>query len=451
MSDSAGSAADRLDLIVDLIARAKAGGADEADAMVYEATSMGVTWRLGKREDVERSESRDLGLRVFVGRRQAFVSSNDFARDTLDEIVARAVAMARNAPEERYAGLADPALLARTIADLDLADAARPTADQLFDRAAAAEAAALEVQGVSNSEESGASWGHVQVAFATSGGFAGSYAGTSHGVYASVLAGQGTAMERDHDQHATRHLADLEDAATIGRRAGERAVARLGPRKCKSRTAPVVFDPRVSRGLLGHLAGAVSGTAVARKTSFLRDRLGEPVFRPGIRIVDDPLRPRGMSSRPFDGEGVATAALDLVSDGVLTTWLLDSSTGRQLGLASNGRASRGTAGPPAPSTTNLYLAPGTATPDELMADIAEGLYVTELIGMGVNGVTGDYSRGAAGFWIERGRRAHPVSEITIAGNLKDMFRNLTPADDLEFRHGTNAPTVRIDGMTVAGN
>jgi len=451
MTDSAVSRQPaHLDLIVDLIGRARRAGADAADALVFRSVSLGVTWRLGRREDVQRSESRDLGLRVFVGRRQAFVSSNDFARAALDELVARGVAMAKASPEEPFAGLADPALLARAWPELDLDDDAELDAGRLFEQAAAAEAAAMAVPGVSKPEEAGASWGRAEVALATSHGFAGAYGASSFGLYASVLAGTGTGMERDYAQTSARHLADLEGAEAIGRRAGERAVARLGPRKVKTRQVPVVYDPRVARSLLGHLAGAVSGGAIARKTSFLKDRMGERVLPAGVDVIDDPHRRRGLASKPFDAEGTANPALALVEDGVLKAWLLDSATGRQLGLASNGRASRGTAGPPGPSVSNLHMSAGRRSPEALMADIDEGLYITELIGFGVNGVTGDYSRGAAGFWIEKGRKAYPVSEITVAGNLKDMFLNLTPADDLTFRYGTNAPTVRIDGMTVAG-
>jgi PmbA protein len=283
-----------------------------------------------------------------------------------------------------------------------------------------------------------------------SNGFRGAQGGTTVSVGASVLAGRGEAMERDYDGASSRFLADLEDAAAIGRRAGERAVRRLGARKVATAKVPIVYDPRVARGLLGHLAGAIAGPAIARGTSFLKDRLGQSVFAPGIRITDDPHRRRGLRSRPFDGEGVRNRAMDLVADGVLTTWLLDCRSARQLGLRSTGHASRGTSGVPSPGTTNLYLHPGSLQPAELMADIDRGFYVTELIGMGVNLVTGDYSRGAAGFWIEKGAFAHPVSEVTIAGRLQDMFRALVPANDLVFRYGIDAPTVRIDGMTVAG-
>jgi PmbA protein len=441
---------DRLNLLADLVRRAQRAGADAADAVLFEAAALQVTHRLGKPEDLERSESRDLGLRAFVGRRSAVVSSNDFDSAGFDALVGRAVAMARTAPEDPYAGLADPDLVAKSWPELELDDGEEPSAEALYAQAAECEAAALAVPGVTNSEEAGASWSRARIALAASNGFAGSYAASSHGFSVSVLAGEGAGMERDYDHSAARWRAELEAPEKIGRSAGERAVARLKPRKVKTQKVPVVFDPRVSRSLLGHFAGAISGAAVARGTSFLKDRLGRKVFADGIEIVDDPHRKRGLASKPFDGEGVANRRMALVENGELQTWLLDTSSARQLGLRSAGHASRGTSGPPGPSTSNLYMAAGRLSPDALIADVKSGFYVTELIGMGVNGVTGDYSRGAAGFWIEDGKRAYPVSELTIAGNLKDMFLNLAPADDLAFRYGSNAPTIRVEGMTVAG-
>ena len=437
-------------LLSDLIAAAKRAGADAADALFVENVSASVSYRLGKLEDVERSESADLGLRVFLGNKVAFVSSTDFSRDSLDQLPERAIAMARLAPEDKYAGLAPNDRLAKDIPALDLEDANEPSADVLVERARSAEAAGMAVKGVTNSEGGGASFSRAAVALATSSGFYGRYAGTSHSTGVSMLAGEGTGMERDYDQASARHSGDLREAADIGRIAGERAVARLNPRKVKSQAVPVVFDPRESAGLVGHFAGAISGAGIARGVSFLKDNMGEQIFAPGISIIDDPHRTRGLRSKPFDGEGVANAKRALVEKGRLTTWLLDCASARQLGLETTGHAARGTGGPPHPSATNLYMEPGQLSPEALIADIEQGFYVTELLGMGVNGVTGDYSRGAAGFWIENGEIAFPVSEVTIAGNLKDMFARLTPASDLEFRHGTNAPTVRIEGMTLAG-
>ena len=438
-----------LDLLADLIARARAAGADAADAVLVSGTSLSVQRRLGKTEHVERSEGRDLGLRVFLGQRAAMVSSSTMDPASFKELAERAVAMARVVPEDPYAGLADTAAPPEPVA-LDLVDPAEPTTEQLVARAAAAEEAALAVPGITNSEGAEAGFSRTEAFLVTSAGFAGSAERTGHSVSASALAGTGTAMQRDYDYHSTVYLADLDDPAVIGRSAGERAVARLNPTRPATAKLPVVYDPRVAGGLLGHLAGAINGASVARGTSFLKDKMGQRLFAAGIAIHDDPRRVRGLRSRVFDGEGTPTAARALIDDGVLTTWLLDSRSARQLGLRSTGHAARGTGGPPSPAPSNLYLAAGSLTPAELMADIKLGLYVTELIGMGVNGVTGDYSRGAAGFMIRDGALAEPVAEITIAGNLLEMFAHLTPANDLRFRRGTDAPTVRVDGMTMAG-
>jgi PmbA protein len=438
-----------LDLLADLIARARAAGTDAADAVLISGTSLSVQRRLGATEHVERSEGRDLGLRVFLGQRAAMVSSSTMDPASFKELAEHAVAMARVVPEDPYAGLADTAAPPEAIA-LDMVDPTEPTAEQLVARAAAAEEAALAVPGITNSEGAEAGFGRSEAFLITSAGFAGRSARTSHSVSASALAGSGTAMQRDYDYHSTIHLADLDDPVAIGRSAGERAIARLNPTRPATARLPVVYDPRVAGGLVGHLAGSINGASVARGTSFLKDRMGQRVFAAGIVVHDDPRRVRGARSRVFDGEGTPTAARRLIDDGVLTSWLLDSRSARQLGLRSLGHAARGTGGPPSPSPSNLYLAAGTATPAELMADIKLGVYVTELIGMGVNGITGDYSRGAAGFMIRDGALAEPVAEITIAGNLLEMFAHLTPANDLRFRRGTDAPTVRVDGMTMAG-
>jgi PmbA protein len=429
---------------------AKKAGADAADALFVEGVSSSVSYRLGKLEDVERAESYDMGLRVFVGNRVAIVSSTDFSADALAALPERAVKMARLAPEDKFAGLAPKDRLARDIPALDLEDPAEPSAETLIERARAVEGAALAVKGVTNSEGGGASFSRSAVALATSTGFYGRYAGSSHSIGVAVLAGIGTGMERDYDHASVRHAGDLRSAEEIGRTAGEKAVRRLNPRSRNTQSVPVVFHSDEAAGLLGHFAGAISGAAIARGVSFLKDRMGQAIFAPGIRVIDDPHRIRGLRSKPFDGEGVANARRALIDDGKLTSWLLDCASARQLGLETTGHAARGTGGPPSPSITNLYLEAGKLSVKELIADIRQGFYVTELMGMGVNTVTGDYSRGAAGFWIENGEIAFPVSEVTIAGNLIDMYARLTPADDLAFRHGTNAPTARIDGMTLAG-
>ena len=440
---------DAISLMETLVARARAAGADAADAVLLAGTSLSVQRRLGQTEQLERAEGRDVGLRVFVGRRQAIVSSTAVDPAGFAALAERAVAMARVVPEDPHGGLAAEAGPVPAL-NLDLEDPAEPDAAALIEAANTAEQAAMAVPGVTNSEGGSAGYSRTEIVLVTSAGFAGRTVRTGHSISATALAGTGTGMQRDYDYTSAVHLADLEDPATIGRNAGERAVRRLNPTRPKTAKLPVVFDPRVAASLLGHLAGAINGAGVARGTSFLKDSLGQRIFPAGITIVDDPHRVRGLRSRLFDGEGVAGQRMELVADGILTTWLLDSRSARQLGLRSTGHAGRGTGGPPSPGPTNLYLAPGPLSPAELMADIKEGLYVTEMIGMGVNGVTGDYSRGASGFWIEDGVLAYPVSEITVAGNLRDMFLALTPADDLVFRNATNAPTLRIDGMTIAG-
>jgi len=433
-----------------LVSAARRTGADQADAIAVRSVSLSVDVRDGEVEESQRSEGDDLGLRVIVGRKQAVVSTNDLKGNGFDTLAERAVAMARAAPEDRFAGLADPGLLARDVPALDLLDPNMPEVGVLEARAREAEAAALAVSGVTKSGGASASAGIGGMVLVTSHGFHGATLASQHGVSMTAIAGEGTGMERDYDFSATLHASDLENAQAIGRRAGERAVKRLNPRKVTSRRVPVVFDSRVSGSLVGHLASAVNGSAIARKTSFLREKLGAKIFASGIDIVDDPLRRRGLRSRPFDAEGIAGQSLKLVEDGVLKTWLLDSATARELNLETNGRAQRGVSSTPSPGASNLHLVRGNKSPDELIADIDDGFYVTDMIGMGVNLVTGDYSRGASGFWIERGERTYAVSEVTIAGHLLEIFASITPANDLVFRFGTNAPTLRVEGMTVAG-
>jgi PmbA protein len=360
--------------------------------------------------------------------------------------------MARAAPEDPYAGLApEDMLLREPPADLDLADRNEPSPAELRALAEATEDAARSVPGVTNSEGAGANAGAAVLALATSHGFAGAYSGTSRGLSASVIAGEGTGMQRDYAWRSARHGQDIPAPQEIGALAGKRAVARLAPGRLKSGPMPVVFDPRIGGSLVSHLIGAMSGPSIARRASFLLDRLDQQLFDSSVTIVDDPLRPRGLRSRPFDGEGLPVARRNLVEGGKLTGWLLDSASARQLGLSPTGHASRGASGAPGVSASNLHLGAGAHSPAELMADIADGVYVTELIGHGVNGVTGDYSRGASGFRIIGGEIAGPVAEFTIAGNLIDMFKALTPADDLEWHRMTNVPTIRIDGMTIAGD
>jgi PmbA protein len=433
-----------------LVKAARAAGADAADAVAVRAVSVSVEVRDGAVEESESAEGDDLGLRVLVGKKQAVVSTNDMAGDGFAALAERAVAMARVAPEDKYAGLADASELAKSIPDLDLMDGKMPSVAELEATARAAEAAGMAVKGVSKSGGASASAGIGGMVLVTSHGFTGAYLGSSHGVSMTAIAGDGTGMERDYDYSSVRHLADLDSPDKIGRTAGERAIARVNPRKVTTRKVPVVFDPRIAGSLVGHLASAVNGASIARKSSFLKDSMGKKLFADGIRIIDDPLRKRGLRSHPFDGEGVAGKRLALIDDGGLTTWILDCGTARELGLKTTGHASRGVSSVPSPSASNLHLEPGRMTPAELIADIKDGFYITDLIGSGVNMVTGDYSRGASGFWIENGQMTYAVSEVTIAGHLTDIFRSLTPANDLTFRYGVNAPTVRLEGLTVAG-
>lgn len=443
-------ALDRLDHVLGL---AKQAGADAADAMYFGEASTGIGVRLGALEEIGRSEGEEIGVRLFLGEQSAHVSVSDLSPAALAEAVARAIAMAREATPDPYAALAAPALLAKgPFPDLQQFDAATEqlSADRLQEMARATEDAARAVSGITNSDGGSASAGSSVSALATSNGFRGASSGTSVSASAVVIAGEGDRRQRDYAWHSTRHLADLESLEAIGRRAGERTIARLDPKSAPTGRMPVVFDPRVSASLLSHLLSAIAGASIARKTSFLRERLGEQIFRPDIHLHDDPLLPRGLRSRAFDGEGLPTAARKFVDGGRLTGWLLDQASANQLGLQPTGHASRGASGPPGVSASNLWLQPGSQSPQELIAGISDGLYVNELIGMGVNILTGDYSRGASGYRIRNGQLAEPVSEATIAGNLLEIFQNLIPANDLSRRYGVDAPTIFIDGMTVAG-
>ncbi len=439
-------ALDRAQMLCDAATKA---GADAADALYYCNAATSVSMRLGALEDVERSEGQDISLRVFVGQRSASVSTADMDAGELAKLVERCVAMAREAPEDPYAGLAPEDRLFRgPVPDYDLDDGSEADPQALREAALAVEEAARAVAGVTNSEGGSASHSRTRFALATSHGFAGGYGSSGHSLSASVIAGEGAAMQRDYGWHSAHHLSDLESVEAIGTRAGTRAVARLNPGKAPVGKVPVLLDPRVSGGIVGHLLSAIAGPAVARGTSFLLGKEEQQLFDRAIVIRDDPHRPRGLRSRAFDGEGLPTAPRDIVTGGRITGWLLDTASAKQLGLQPTGHASRG-GGAAGVTASNLHLAAGTQSPEALMADIEEGVYLTELIGQGVNPVTGDYSRGASGFLIQGGRIAGPIAEFTVAGNLVDMFAALVPADDLEFRHAVNAPTLRIDGMTVA--
>ena len=433
-----------------LVERGIAAGATAADALYASERSSSVQVRLGQLEDVSRSESEQVGLRLFVGQRSASVASSDVSEESLKTLVERCFAMAKEAPEDPYAGLAPKGLLHRgEFPFLDNYDPFEPDPADLRARALEAENAALGVEGITNSGGAGSSASSSGIALATSDGFSGAYQTTSHGCSVTVIAGEGPAMQRDYAWHSSRHLSDLEDAEKIGQRAGLRAVARLNPKRPKPGRYPVLFDPRVSASLLGHFAGAISASAIARKTSFLEGKLGAAIFAPGIAIIDDPLRLRGLRSRPFDAEGVRVSQQQLVSDGVLSGWIAESASARQLGIEPTGHAARGVGGSPGASPSNLFLAAGPRSREELLGEYPEAVLVVELIGQGVNSVTGDYSRGAVGFMVRNGAIAEPVAEITVASNLIDMFASLEPGSDLEFRRGIDAPTILVPEMMVA--
>ncbi|MEM8877699.1 MAG: TldD/PmbA family protein [Pseudomonadota bacterium] len=433
-----------------LLEAAKKAGAEQADVIAARGLSQGIEIRNGALEEMDSSESDRMALRVFCGHRTAIVSTSETGDTDFSTLAERAVATAKAAPEDPYASLAAAGETGQTAVDLELVDPDFPTMDSLMDRAQAAEAAALDVAGISKSGGASAGFSLAGVVLATSNGFHGQYMRSNHSLWATAIAGEGTGMERDYDFVRALHLADLDAPETIGRNAAERAVKRQAPSKVETRTGTVVFEPRLASGLVSTVAQALNGASVARGTSFLKDRMGEQIFKAGIRITDDPLRVRGLGSRPFDGEGVAANPLTLVENGCISSWVLDLASAAELGLKTTGHAGRGIGGPPSPSSTNLTLLPGDETPEALIAGIDFGIYVTELIGRGGNTTTGDYSRGASGFLIEKGELKGPVAEITVAGNLDDMFAQLTPANDLRYRMTTNAPTVAVDGLTIAG-
>ncbi len=438
------------DIAKSLVDRGISAGASAADALYVGDRSSSVQVRLGELEDISRSEGEGIGLRLFVGQQSATVASSDLSEEALSTLVERCLAMAREAPEDPYAGLAPSGLLqSGELPFLDSVDRREPHPSELRERALEAESAALAVSGITNSSGAGASASAATLALATSHGFSGAYGSTGHGCSASVVAGEGATMQRDHDWHSARHLEDLEAAAAIGRQAGERAVARLNPIRPKPGKYPVLFEPRTASSLLGHFAGAISGSAVARKTSFLQDRLGEQIFARGVTIVDDPLRVRGLRSRPFDAEGVRVARTNFIRDGILASWMSESASARQLGIEPTGHAARGVGGAPSATPSNLFMEAGKRSREELLAAFPEAVLVVELIGHGVNPVTGDYSRGAVGFMVRGGEIAEPVAEITVASNLIDMFASLEPGSDLELRRGIDAPTILIPEMTVA--
>lgn len=429
---------------------AQQAGADAADVLAVSGTSVQVRVRDGATDKVERSEATDFGLRVFINGASAVVSGTARGAQDFKTLAERAVAMAKTAPPDASLHLQDTSGKAEPPDTLELADDAEPDTDTLTELALAAEAASREVKGVTKTDGAAASAGHREIALVTSNGFSGNYRRTGYSISASAIAGEGTSMERDYDYSSKVHFADLDNADGIGRRAGERAVRALDPRKMASMKCPVIFEARLASSFASLLAQAANGSGVVRGTSFLKDMMNKQVFAKGVSIIDDPLLVRGLSSKPFDAEGLACDRLDLVEDGVLSNWLLDGRTAAKLDLTSNARAARSTSGQPTPSSTNLWLGNGTVSAQEMIGSVRDGIMITSMFSSGVNMVTGDYSRGAAGLRIENGEITHPVSEITIAGNLKDMFINLTPANDLEMKSSTNAPTCMVEGMTVAG-
>lgn len=431
-----------------LVEAAQKAGADAADAVAARGQSISVSVRHGVVEEVDRSEGDDFTLRVFVKGQTASVSTNAF--DDVTSVAERAVAMARHAPADPYAGFLEDALRVRALEDLQLVDRRVWTSDQLTELALRTEAAALAVPGISASIGGSASWGISGAALVTSDGYSGSYLRSRNGYSVAVIAGEGTKMERDGDYSVAVFAEDLESPEAVGKTAAERTLRRLNPSKMATATGTVLYDNRTSSSLLGHLSSAINGAMIARGTSFLKDKKGEIVFKPNIHVIDDPKRLRGMASRPADGEGGQSDPLTLIDGGRLTTWTLDSATGRELGLQPNGRASRTGSGT-APTTTNLHLEAGDLSVDDAIKGIDHGVLVTSLIGSGANVVTGDYSRGAAGIRIEKGELTTPVSEITVAGHLTDMFANMVPCNDLTFRGSTNAPSILIEGLTIAGN
>ncbi|MDR6624648.1 TldD/PmbA family protein [Caulobacter segnis] len=438
-------------LLHDVVAAARKAGADAAEAVFAERQSLSVSVRLGELEEVEREEARDLGLRVFIGQRSATVSGSDISAEARAKLVERAVAMARLAPEDPYASLAPADRLARApYPELDLVDPYEPTAETLETQARQAEEHARAVKGVTNSDGGSATWSSSRWAMVTSEGFHASHAATGHSVSASAIAGEGAGMERGGEGRSTRHFGDLPAAGDIGMEAGRQAVARLNPRKIASTTAPVIFENRLAMSLIGPLLGAISGPSIARGTSFLKDKLGQRIFARGVHLLEDPHRVRGLGSAPFDDEGVATEARALIDDGVLTTWLLNTSSAKQLGLVTTGHASRGLAGPSGVSTHNLTLQPGEKDIQGLMKDAGTGLVVTSMFGPSLNGNTGDWSVGCAGFWFENGESTGPVTEITVAGNLIDIYARLVPGSDLQLRGASNSPSLLVDALAIAG-
>lgn len=441
---------DTLNQLTDLLRYAVAQGADHADAIYFASTDVATSVRKGKPENLERAESTGIGLRVFVGQRPAMVSSTDLSQKALHIACERAISMAKASLDDPHSGLASPDVWPTNIPELDLCEPNEADIGWLQAQCKQVEETALSHDGITNSEGAEAHLSRNHIALATSSGFANHYQTSSCSLSVSVIAGEGDRMERDYAYSLARHTRDLREAALIGHEAATRTLRRMSPQKASSQSVPVIFEPRIARSLLSYFASATSGSAIARGTSFLKNAMGTAILSPAITIIDDPHVVRGLGSKPFDAEAVANGKKMLVEAGLLQSWLLDIRSANQLGLTSTGHAVRGIGSSPSPSSTNLYIAAGKDSPESLIAEIENGFYVTDAFGMGVNLITGDYSQGASGMWIENGKLAYPVSEVTIASHLSEMFKSLTPANDLSFDFATNSPTLRVDRMTVAG-
>ncbi len=433
-----------------LIDMVKQNGADDADILMQKTTSLNVTYRLGKVEQIEREEKSGIGLRVFVGQKQALVSTYDFSPDHLAFLAGQCIDMAKASPDNPYAGLPGPKATAKATPNLSTFDTTEGDIKEMTERAAKCEDAARSIEGVTNSEGASCWWSSSIFTYANSQGFFNEYGKTSHGTSVSVLAGKGTEMERDYDYATTTHLEDLDDAALIGQRAGQKVVMRLNPQSIKTGTYPLLFSPRVGKSLLSDFLKAINGAAIAKESSFLKDKMGQPIFSDEVTILDTPNHFRGLRSKPFDAEGIRGNEISLVENGVLKSWLLDTATAKQLNLKNNGRASRGISSSPTPTHTNVRIRPGKTDTADLLKNVKNGIYITDMMGFGANTVSGDFSQGASGFLIENGEIKHPVNEFTIAGNLNDMFKNITLGNDLTYKYGVDTPTFLIEGMTVAG-
>lgn len=437
-----------------MIAIAKRAGADAADAIAVDGTSVSIDVRGGTLEQAERSEGVEIGLRVLIGQRQACVSSSDARPDTLMQMAERAVAMAREAPEDPDAGLADPDQLAtdRDSAALEMYDPTpEPDPAALQDAAARAEAAALAVDGIAQVQSASSGYSHRVIHLAATNGFNGGYQRTSIGLSCQAISGTGAGMEREYDYDSRIFQADMRDPADIGRTAGERAVAVAGARKPKTGSYPVLFDERIASSLIGHLTSAANGAAIARGSSWLRDALGAQILPKGLSVIEDPRRPRAFGSRMFDAEGLPTSTRAIIDDGMLTGWTLDLANARKLGLHSTANASRGTSAPPSPGLSNIALTQGTQSREDLIRDMGTGLLITSMIGSTINPNTGDYSRGASGFWVENGEITYAVNECTVAGNLRDMLMRITPANDARLHLSNVVPSLLVEGLTLAGD